>query len=206
MMIMNDCMNNIAIIDDDEFVRDGLTELLDSVGYKSSVFTNASEFLNEFNQDQIGCILLDVRMPGMSGIELQHKLNVMNSTIPVIIMTGHGDITMAVQAMKDGAFEFIQKPFRDQDLLDAISKALEKNMKSIDRLNKYEAIQRRINLLTGRERQVVDRVLDGKANKIIARELDVSDRTIELHRSHAMKKLNVNSVAELVKLLMYNKN
>ncbi len=203
---MDDYINNIAIIDDDELVRDSLTELLDSVAYESCVFANASDFLNEFNSHKIGCILLDVRMPGMSGIELQHKLNDMNITIPVIIMTGHGDITMAVEAMKDGAFEFIQKPFRDQDLLDAISKALEKNMRTIGILNKYKEIKEQINLLTGRERQVVDCVLDGKANKVIARDLGVSDRTVELHRSHAMNKLNVNSVAELVKLMLYDKN
>lgn len=198
-------MNNIAIIDDDELVRDSLTELLDSVGYTSCVFTNASEFLIEFNSHKIGCILLDVRMPGMSGIELQHKLNDMYITIPIIIMTGHGDITMAVEAMKDGAFEFIQKPFRDQGLLDVISKALEKNMRTIDILSKHKEIKEQINMLTGRERQVVDCVLDGKANKVIARDLGVSDRTVELHRSHAMKKLNVNSVAELVKLMLYDK-
>ncbi len=204
---MDEKKNYVAIIDDDEFVRDSLTELLDSVGYRSNIFKDATEFLNNFKQEQIGCILLDVRMPGMSGIELQHKLNTMEVTIPIIIMTGHGDITMAVQAMKDGAFEFIQKPFRDQELLDAISKALEKNAENIDILSKCKEIQSKIDLLTAREKQVVDCVLDGKANKIIARELGVSDRTVEIHRSHAMQKLNVSSVAELVKMMMFeNKN
>ena len=141
-------------------------------------------------------------MPGMSGIELQHKLNEMNVTIPIIIMTGHGDIAMAVQAMKDGAFEFIQKPFRDQDLIDAITKALQKNSIDQEKFNQKEKYQKQIALLTNREREVVNCVLDGMPNKIIARELGVSDRTIEIHRSHAMQKLGVKSVAELVKMMM----
>ena len=201
-MIMDSSDYNVAIIDDDEFVQDSLTELLDSVGYRSTNFMNAREFLDNFKQDKIGCILLDVRMPGMSGIELQHKLNAMNVKTPIIIMTGHGDITMAVQAMKDGAFEFIQKPFRDQELLDVISNALVKNLDNISFLNKCKEIQEKIHLLTPREKQVIDCVLEGKANKIIARELGVSDRTVEIHRSHAMQKLDVSSVAELVKMMM----
>jgi FixJ family two-component response regulator len=193
----------VAIIDDDDTVRDSLTELLDSVGYQSAAFANAAEFLNDFYPAHIGCILLDVRMPGMSGIELQHKLKDMNVFTPIIIMTGHGDITMAVQAMKDGAFEFMQKPFRDQAILDTISRALEKNLIDKNERDRHREIQVRINSLTDRERQVVNHVLEGKANKVIARELEVSDRTIEVHRSHAMKKLNVNSVAELVKAMVY---
>ncbi len=193
----------VAIIDDDDFVRDSLIELLDSVGYQSNVYANAAEFLSNFDPAQIGCILMDVRMPGMSGIELQHKLKDMNVSTPIIIMTGHGDITMAVQAMKDGAFEFMQKPFRDQAVLDTVSKALEKNLIDENERNTLREIQERINMLTAREREVVDCVLDGKANKVIARDLGVSVRTVEVHRSHAMKKLNVNSVAELVKIMMY---
>lgn len=202
MNMVSDNSNCIAIIDDDELVSDSLTELLDSVGYQSSKFTTAIEFLNNFNQQEIECILLDVRMPGMSGIELQHKLNAMNVKTPIIIMTGHGDIPMAVQAMKDGAFEFMQKPFRDQELLDVISKALVKNAENILHDNKYREIQHKIQQLTAREKQVIDCVLEGKANKIIASELGVSARTVEIHRSHAMQKIDVSSVAELVKIMM----
>ena len=202
---MNEYQSKVAIVDDDDFVRDSLTELLDSVGYQSKAYANAEEFLGDFNPSVIGCILLDVRMPGMSGIEVQKQLKNTNIPTPVIIMTGHGDIAMAVQAMKDGAFEFIQKPFRDQDILDIISKALDKNIKVTQEINKFKEIQGRITLLTDREREVIDCVLDGKVNKLIARELGVSDRTIELHRSHAMKKLHVNSVAELVKMMLYEK-
>lgn len=199
---MSNNNKTVAIVDDDEYVRDGLVELLDSVGYQAKVFSEAQEFLDSFNPSDIGCILLDVRMPGMSGIELQHKLNEMNVTIPIIIMTGHGDIAMAVQAMKDGAFEFIQKPFRDQDLIDAITKALQKNSIDQEKFNQKEKYQKQIALLTKREREVVNCVLDGMPNKIIARELGVSDRTVEIHRSHAMQKLGVKSVAELVKMMM----
>ncbi len=195
---------NVAIVDDDEYVRDGLVELLDSVGYSSQVYTQAKEFLDEFDASGIGCILLDVRMPGMSGIELQHKLNNMKVSIPIIIMTGHGDIAMAVQAMKDGAFEFIQKPFRDQDVIDAITKALEKNAIDSEQKNKQEQIRQQIDLLTKREREVVNCVLEGMPNKVIARELGVSDRTVEIHRSHAMQKLGVKSVAELVKMMIHD--
>ena len=138
----------------------------------------------------------------MSGIELQHKLLELNAPQPLIIMTAHGDITMAVQAMKDGAFEFLQKPFRDQELLDCITKALEQdqnNRKSLERLREN---RERIKTLTAREREVIDLVLEGKSNKMIARELNISDRTVEIHRSHAMEKLEVKSVAELVKIML----
>jgi FixJ family two-component response regulator len=203
-MFKQEC--TVAIIDDDRYVLDALTELLDTVGYKCKVYTSADGFLQEFNKDEINCILLDVRMPGMSGIELQHKLNDMHVATPIIIMTGHGDITMAVQAMKDGAFEFIQKPFRDQKLLDAISKALNKDVIIRNSIREHKEINERINLLTERESQVVDWVLEGLSNKLIARELGVSDRTVELHRSHAMKKLQVNSVVDLVKMMMLYKS
>ena len=200
---MSDFEKSVAIVDDDEYVRDSLVELLDSVGYKTQTFTQAKEFLNKNNFTDIGCILLDVRMPGMSGIELQHRLNEMEMTVPIIIMTGHGDIAMAVQAMKDGAFEFIQKPFRDQDVIDAITKALEKDLLDSKKLDEACKIQQQIDLLTKREREVVNFVLEGMANKLIARELGVSDRTVEIHRSHAMQKLGVKSVAELVKMMMH---
>ncbi len=199
---MSDLKQSIFIVDDDENVRDSLTELLASVGLNTSAYSTAKEFLDDFNHNNSGCVLVDVRMPGMSGIQLQHELNEMGATLPVIIMTGHGDIKMAVQAMKDGAFEFLQKPFRDQDLLDSIAKALEKEELIRERHKTKAELEKRINSLTERERQVVDKVLEGKVNKIIARELGVSDRTIEIHRSHAMHKLNATSVAEMVKIML----
>jgi len=192
----------VSIIDDDEDVRDSLVELIDSIGLRTKSYASAINFLDEADVNQAGCILADVRMPGMSGIELQHKLSELGASQPLIIMTGHGDITMAVQAMKDGAFEFIQKPFRDQELLDCITKALEQESEGRKKLETQHAMQEMVNSLTTREREVVDKVLEGKVNKIIARELEISDRTVEIHRSHAMEKLGVKSVARLVKIML----
>lgn len=200
---MHNNASKIAIVDDDELVRDSLSELLDSVGYESITYISATEFFSDYEPTKFSCILVDVRMPGMSGLDMQNKLNHMNSHVPIIIMTGHGDIKMAVQAMKDGAFEFLQKPFRDQDILDIISKALKKYHNSLDEIKRHEDALERIKILTKREREVVDFVLDGKSNKLIASELGVSNRTIELHRSNAMKKLCVNSVADLVKIMLH---
>ncbi len=192
----------VFVIDDDEDVRDSLVELISSINLHANAYDSAISFLNEFDLNVPGCILADVRMPGMSGIELQHKLRELNAPQPLIIMTGHGDITMAVLAMKDGAFEFMQKPFRDQELLDCITKALELDNTNRRLLEKQLALQERVNCLTSREREVIDKVIDGKANKVIARELEISDRTVEIHRSHAMEKLGVKSVAELVKVML----
>lgn len=197
-----DQQQRIFIIDDDEDVRDSLVELVESIGLQAHAYDSALSFLNEFNETQPGCILADVRMPGMSGIELQRKLIELEATQPLIIMTGHGDITMAVQAMKDGAFEFLQKPFRDQELLDCITQALEKDFANRKLRESLLANKDRVKKLTAREREVVDLVLEGKVNKVIAKELNISDRTVEIHRSHAMEKLGVKSVAELVKIML----
>ena len=199
---MNDNHQTVYIVDDDEDVRDSLVELIESMDLKTQTYKNALDFLDKFKNEQAGCVLVDVRMPGMSGIELQQKLNQLGATLPMIIMTGHGDITMAVQAMKNGAFEFLQKPFRDQELLDCITKALEQDSLNRKKHSDLCAIQVRVDALTSREREVVNLVLEGKANKIIARELNISDRTVEIHRSHAMEKLGAKSVAELVKMML----
>ena len=192
----------VFIVDDDEDVRDSLVELVESIGIHTKSYSSAIKFFDDFNENESGCILADVRMPGMSGIELQQKLIELKAPQPLIIMTAHGDITMAVQAMKDGAFEFLQKPFRDQELLDCITQALEKDITNRKLLERQLANQDRIDTLTTREREVIDLVLEGNANKVIARELDISDRTVEIHRSHAMEKLGARSVAELVKIML----
>ncbi len=192
----------VFIVDDDEDVRDSLFELVTSIGLTAKAYESANNFLSEFDKNVPGCILADVRMPGLSGIELQHKLIELHAPQPLIIITGHGDITMAVQAMKDGAFEFLQKPFRDQDILDCIVKALEQDATNRIKITKQADTQDRVNSLTSREREVIDKVIEGKPNKIIARELGISDRTVEIHRSHAMEKLGVKSATELVKLML----
>jgi len=199
---MSEDQQLVSIIDDDMDVRDSLVELIDSIGLQAKSYASAINFLDEADINQAGCVLADVRMPGMSGIELQHKLKELGAIQPLIIMTGHGDITMALQAMKNGAFEFLQKPFRDQELLDCITKALEQDRDNRKGLKTQLITQEMINSLTIREREVVDKVLEGKVNKIIASELEISDRTVEIHRSHAMEKLGAKSVAELVKVML----
>ncbi len=199
---MSKDQQTVFIIDDDDDVRDSLVELIESINLRTREYASAIDFLDEFDIAQHGCIIADVRMPGMSGIELQHKLKALKAPQPLIIVTGHGDITMAVQAMKDGAFEFLQKPFRDQELLDCILNALEKDELDRGKVEKQQVTQKNINSLTSREREVVDKVLEGKSNKVIARDLKISDRTVEIHRSHAMEKLGANSVAELVKIML----
>ncbi len=199
---MNKDQQIVFIIDDDEDVRDSLVELVTSIGLNARAYESANKFLSEFDKNAPGCILADVRMPGLSGIELQYKLIELHAPQPLIIITGHGDITMAVQAMKDGAFEFLQKPFRDQDILDCIIKALEQDTTNRIKITKQDETQERIKSLTSREREVIDKVIEGKSNKIIARELGISNRTVEIHRSHAMEKLDVRSVTELVKIML----
>ena len=202
---MSELQQIVFIIDDDDDVRDSLVELIASIGIQTRAFESARNFLDTFDNDIPGCVLADVRMPGMSGIELQHRLNELKALNPLIIMTGHGDIMMAVQAMKDGAFEFLQKPFRDQELLDCITAALEKDLDNRKKQESMRENHERVNALTKREREVIDLVLEGKANKVIARVLDISNRTVEIHRSHAMEKLGVKSVAELVKIMLSTK-
>jgi two-component system response regulator FixJ len=190
----------VFVIDDDDGMRRALSLLLSTVGYTTSAFANPGDFLAHFDPDTHGCLLLDIRMPGMSGLELQQHLNRTGSMIPVIFITGHGDVPMAVQAMKEGAFEFIQKPFRDQDLLDRINHALQQDAENRASLARRADVARRLESLTPRERQVMAMVVDGAANKVIAIDLDLSERTVEIHRAKVMEKMGARSVAHLVKL------
>jgi FixJ family two-component response regulator len=190
----------IYIVDDDDGMRRALTVLMTTVGYTPVAFDKPSEFLTKYNPNQPSCLVLDVRMPEMSGLEVQQHLNRNGSMLPVILVSGHGDIPMAVQAMKDGAFDFLQKPFRDQDLLDRINGALKldaKNRESVDRL---ADLRQRSESLTPREREVMALVVDGRANKVIAIDLGLSERTVEIHRANVMEKMGARSVAHLVKM------
>lgn len=190
----------IYIVDDDDGMRRALTVLMTTVGYQPMAFARPSEFLAKYDANQPGCLVLDVRMPEMSGLEVQQHLNRTGSMLPVILITGHGDIPMAVQAMKDGAFDFLQKPFRDQDLLDRINGALKldvENRASVDRL---ADLKQRADSLTPREHEVMAFVVDGKANKVIAIDLGLSERTVEIHRANVMEKMGARSVAHLVKM------
>jgi two-component system, LuxR family, response regulator FixJ len=190
----------VYVVDDDDGMRRALDALLSTVGYKTAVFSRPSEFLANFKADSPGCLVLDIRMPGMSGLELQRHLNRMGSMVPVIFITGHGDIPMAVQAMKEGAFEFIQKPFRDQDLLDRINHALKQDAGNRNTVARRAEVLHRLESLTPRERQVMDMVVEGAANKVIAIDLHLSERTVEIHRAKVMEKMGARSVAHLVKL------
>ncbi len=190
----------VYVVDDDDGMRRALGVLLGTVGYDTAIFSRASEFLARFKPEGHGCLILDIRMPEMSGLELQQQLNRSGAMIPVIFMTGHGDIPMAVQAMKEGAFQFIQKPFRDQDLLDHINHALQHDAENRKTIAERAEVMRRQESLTPRERQVMDLVVDGAANKVIAIDLGLSERTVEIHRAKVMEKMDARSVAHLVRM------
>jgi two-component system, LuxR family, response regulator FixJ len=192
----------VYVVDDDDGMRRALSLLLNTVGYKTAAFASPKEFLEKFKPETAGCLVLDIRMPGISGLELQQHLNRTGSMLPVIFITGHGDIPMAVQAMKEGAFEFVQKPFRDQDLLDRINHALEQDKENRSTLARRADVLHRVESLTPREKQVMELVVDGAANKVIAIDLGLSERTVEIHRAKVMEKMGARSVAHLVKLQM----
>ncbi len=191
----------IFVVDDDEAVRDSLGLLMESVGLPVETFDSCHAFLDAYTDERSGCLLLDIRMPGMNGIRLQAELLERQSTLPIIFITGHGDIPMAVEAIKRGAADFIPKPFRDQELLDRIDKILNDDKKSREDKQENEAINQRIASLTQRESEVMRLMVDGKANKVIAIELDISQRTIETHRARVMEKMQATSFAQLVSMV-----
>ena len=190
----------IYIVDDDDGMRRALTVLMTTVGYQPAAFARPAEFLAKYDPNQASCLVLDVRMPEMSGLEVQQHLNRNGAMLPVILITGHGDIPMAVQAMKDGAFDFLQKPFRDQDLLDRINAALKQDAQNRESVDRLADLRQRAESLTPREREVLEHVVDGKANKVIAIDLGLSERTVEIHRANVMEKMGARSVAHLVKM------
>jgi len=198
----NTARPTIFIVDDDAAVRDALKLLLRSVGQAVETYASAQEFLEGYGEDRPGCLVLDIRMPGMSGLELQQKLNEKHSILPIIFITGHGDVPMAVEAMQAGAVDFIQKPFRDQDLIDRINQALEKDGANRAALGERNDIRRRLETLTPREREVLDLVVHGKANKVIAGDLNLSQRTVEIHRARVMEKMQASSLAHLVRMVL----
>jgi len=199
---MKELPQTVFVVDDDDAVRNSLRLLLKSAGFSTEVAGSAQEFLSTYDAAQPGCLLLDVHMPGMTGLEMQHQLNVRGAAIPVIFITGHGDIPMAVEAMQHGAFDFLQKPFRDQELLDRVQRALTRDTEYRARLRQTEKIRERLASLSPREREVLDLVTQGKANKMVAGDLGVSQRTVEIHRAHVMQKMEAGSLAELVRMMM----
>ena len=199
---MNKELATVFVVDDDEAVRGSLKLLLKTLGLPVQTYASAQEFLDGFDPRRSGCLVLDIRMPGMSGLELQEELNSRGAMLPIIFITGHGDVPMAVEAMQRGAMDFLQKPFRDQELLDRINKALEKDRAGRELLGNRERIRARIAQLTPREQQVMALVTQGKANKVIAADLELSQRTVEIHRAHLMEKMGANSLAHLVRMVI----
>ena len=192
----------VFVVDDDEGVRDSLRFLLKSVGLTARTLGSAAEFLAGYDPQQTGCLVLDVRMPATSGLELQQQLNVRGAMIPVIFITGHGDIPMAVEAMQHGAFDFLQKPFRDQDLIDRIQKALAKDAANRAAIKQHDEIRARFASLTPREHEVMVLMARGMPNKLMAAELGVSQRTVEIHRARVMEKSGAGSLAHLVRMFL----
>jgi FixJ family two-component response regulator len=195
----------VFIVDDDDAVRDGLGMLMKSVGLAAECYASATEFLDVYDAERAGCLVLDVRMPGLSGIDLQDRLAAMHSILPIIFITAHGDVPMAVHAMQAGAVDFIQKPFSDQALLDRVQQAIKRDRDNRELLHRREEIRARIDSLTPREKQVMEMVADGKANKVIAIDLGVSERTVEIHRARVMQKTGAESLAHLVRMVIQAK-
>lgn len=190
----------VYIVDDDADVREGFGLLMETVGQPYKAYASAVAFLEDFHDSMRGCLVLDIRMPRMSGIDLQQKLIEQGSLLPIIFITGHGDIPLAVEAMRRGALDFIRKPFREQNLLDRINEALDiENGKRQTKIDRQQVLER-FTGLSERELEVLELVAEGKMNKVVAQDLGISERTVEVHRSHIMHKLGVQTLAQLVRL------
>jgi len=190
----------VFVVDDDPSLRRAIKRLVESIGLQVELFGSAMEFLSGERPDVVSCLVLDIRLPDVGGLDLQRRLANSNIHIPVIIITGHGDIPMSVRAMKAGAVEFLAKPFRDQDLLDAIQFALEQDRTRRREQARITVLRERLNSLTPRELQVVDRVVFGRLNKQIAAEVGIAENTVKAHRSRIMEKMQAHSLADLVRM------
>jgi len=199
---MSEQKQTIHVVDDDEAMRDSMSWLLEGEGYQVACFSSGESFLQARHDGMRGCLVLDVRMPEMSGLELHEKLDALGSQLPIIFVTGHGDVPMAVGALQRGACDFIEKPFHNEDLLSRIRRALELDSELADRRQRDGAITHRLEQLTQRENEVMQLVVAGKLNKQIADELKISMKTVEAHRARVMEKMGVRTLAELVKAVM----
>jgi FixJ family two-component response regulator len=197
---MNQAAPVVFVVDDDVSIREGLRNLLRSVGLSVEVFETAQEFLARRRPDVPACLVLDVRLPGSSGLDLQRKLTEADIDVPIIFVTGHGDIPMSVRAMKAGAVEFLTKPFRDQDLLDAVQQAIERDRAVRQRRSESLELHNRYDSLTAREREVMALVVRGLLNKQIAAELGATEATVKLHRGRVMHKMQADSLADLIRM------
>lgn len=201
-MSMNDPI--VYVVDDDQAMAESLSWIIESVGLRAKTYNRAQDFLNHYSPEQHGCLLLDVRMPGMSGPELQTKLNTLHVSLPIIFISGHGDVPLAVRVMKAGATDFLTKPFNDQVLLESINKALHLDKTNREKQQQTALASAKFALLSPREVQVLQGIVAGKQNKVISSELTISLKTVEAHRASVMKKMGVKSVPELVKIVLSN--
>jgi FixJ family two-component response regulator len=192
----------LHVVDDDPALRRALAFLFESVGWKVALHASAEAFLAAYRPDRPGCAVLDIRMPAMSGLELQQVMRSRGIGLPIVFLTGHADVSLAVQAMKNGACDFIEKPFRDQDLLDAVARAVRTCLERYAEDDARRAAVATLGKLSPRERDVALQVARGLPNKVIARELDISERTVHVHRQHLMEKTGVRSAAELARLML----
>ena len=196
----------VFVVDDDEAIRDSLRWLLEANGYRVQCFSSAEQFLEAYRSGQyaaqIGCLILDVRMTGMTGLELQEKLIAENSTMPIIFVPGHGDVPMAVSTMKKGAMDFIEKPFDEAELRKLVERMLDKARSESAEVQQQRSATERLSKLTAREHQVLERIIAGRLNKQIADDLSISIKTVEAHRANIMEKLSVNTVADLLRLAL----
>lgn len=199
---MNERDAVLFVVDDDAAMRRSLAYLFDSAGWRVASFESAHDFLDRYDGHVPGCLVLDVRMPLMSGLELQQTLKDHGIRLPILFLTGHGDLAMAVQAMKTGACDFLEKPCKDQVLLDAVTRAVQHSIEECRISTQTRTAQTALATLTAREREVAELMAAGKPNKIIARELAISDKTVQVHRHNTMEKLGVHSAAEIAHLLM----
>jgi two-component system response regulator DctR len=194
-------MRTAYIVDDDMAIRDALLWLFKSRSVSARAWSSGESFLADYSDDMAGCLLLDIRMTGMTGIELMEQLQARGCRMPLIFLTGHGDVAMAVSALKRGAYDFIEKPFNDNDLVDRVLEALDQDSRQRDEQASFAFVEIRLRSLTSREQEVMERILSGKLNKVIADELGIATRTVEVHRSRLFDKMGVKSAVELAQLL-----
>jgi len=196
----------VYIVDDDGDVADAMSMLLESTGLQTRLYSSAQDFMQRDIAQLAGCVVLDVRMPNINGLELQQEIKRDNPNLPVVFVSGHGDVPIAVQAMKNGALEFLQKPFRDQEFIDCIYRALNLNNDALNQRNRLNSIQARINSLTKREYEIMHLITEGNLTKVIADKLNISPRTVEIHRARTMEKMEAKTLAQLVQMVVEVEN